>query len=109
MAGHMGDKLRTTLSLEIVESDLTNSLLYLKGSVPGSKNTYVEIREAVKQKNKETVNDRVKKYLSNIEDMKSSKKVKKEAKGGLDTTKAKEQKNQTKQVPSDKKDQEKKK
>ena len=41
--------------------------------------------------------------------MKSSKKVKKEAKGGLDTTKAKEQKNQTKQVPSDKKDQEKKK
>ena len=109
MAGHMGDKLRTILSLEIVESDLTNSLLNLKGSVPGSKNTYVEIREAVKQKSKETVNDRVKKYLSNIEDMKSSKKVKKEAKGGLDTTKAKEQKNQTKQVPSDKKDQEKKK
>ena len=34
MAGHMGDKLRTTLGLEIVESDLANNLLYLKSSVP---------------------------------------------------------------------------
>ena len=71
MAGHMGDKLRTTLGLEIVESDLANNLLYLKGSVPGSKNTYVEIREAVKNKKRETVADRVKKYLSNIEEMKT--------------------------------------
>ena len=103
----MGDKLRTTLGLEIVESDLTNNLLYLKGSVPGSKNTYVEIREAVKKKSKETINERVKKYLSSVEDMKSSKKVKKEAKNGSDNSKTKEQKNQIKQNPSDKKDQEK--
>ena len=31
MAGHMGDKLRTMLNLEIVKSDLENNLLYLKG------------------------------------------------------------------------------
>ncbi|MAW01396.1 MAG: 50S ribosomal protein L3 [Candidatus Pelagibacter sp.] len=105
MAGHMGDKLRTTLGLEIVDSDLTNNLLYLRGSVPGSKNTYVEIREAVKKKSKETVNDRVKKYLTSIEDMKSSKKEKKEAKSGPDKSKEKEQKNQIKQNPSDKNNQ----
>ena len=37
MAGHMGDKLRTILNLEVVKSDLENNLLYLKGSIPGSK------------------------------------------------------------------------
>ena len=50
MAGHMGAKYRTTLGLEVVETDLENNLLYLKGAVPGSKNTYVEIKEAVKSK-----------------------------------------------------------
>ena len=38
MAGHMGAKFRTTLGLEVVETDLKNNLLYLKGAVPGSKN-----------------------------------------------------------------------
>ena len=52
MAGHMGDRLRTMQGLEIVEADLVNNLLYLRGSVPGSKNAYVEITEAVKKKNK---------------------------------------------------------
>ena len=31
MAGHMGDKYRTMLNLEIIKSDLENNLLYLKG------------------------------------------------------------------------------
>ena len=35
MAGHMGDKLRTMLNLEIIKSDFENNLLYLKGSIPG--------------------------------------------------------------------------
>ena len=30
MAGHMGDKLRTILNLEVVKSDLENDLFYLK-------------------------------------------------------------------------------
>ena len=44
MAGHMGDKLRTILNLEIIRSDLDNSLIYLKGSIPGSKNSTVLLR-----------------------------------------------------------------
>ena len=48
MAGHMGDKLRTILNLEVIKSDVENNLLYLKGSIPGSKNSTVLIRESVK-------------------------------------------------------------
>ena len=103
----MGNKLRTTLGLEIVESDLANNLLYLKGSVPGSKNTYVEIREAVKNKKRETVADRVKKYLSNIEEMKTSKKDKKEAKT-KDQPEKKDVKKEDKQTAVKKEDNKKK-
>ena len=35
MAGHMGDKYRTMLNLEIIKSDIDNNLLYIKGSIPG--------------------------------------------------------------------------
>ena len=45
MAGHMGDKFRTMLNLEIIKSDLDNNLLYLKGSIPGGKNSTVYLRE----------------------------------------------------------------
>ena len=77
MAGHMGAKYRTTLGLEVVETDLENNLLYLKGAVPGSKNTYVEIKEAVKNKNKSTINYRIIKYKASLDEMKSVKKDKK--------------------------------
>ena len=30
MAGHMGDRLRTMLNIEIIKTDLENELLYLK-------------------------------------------------------------------------------
>ena len=58
MAGHMGDKLRTMLNLEIIKSDLENSLLYLKGSIPGSKNTTVFLRESIKNIRKKTINEK---------------------------------------------------
>ena len=58
MAGHMGDKLRTMLNLEIVKSDLENSLLYLKGSIPGSKNSTVVLREAVKDITRKTLKEK---------------------------------------------------
>jgi large subunit ribosomal protein L3 len=84
MAGHMGDKFRTTQGLEIVESDIANNLLYLRGSIPGSKNTYVEITEAVKKKNKLTVQERLQSYFEDLEtaklDKKDKKNVAKEAK-----------------------------
>ena len=58
MAGHMGDKSRTMLNLEIVKSDLENDLLYLKGSIPGSKNSTVFLRESVKNISRKTIKEK---------------------------------------------------
>ena len=58
MAGHMGDKLRTMLNLEVVKSDLENNLLYLKGSIPGSKNPTVLLRGAVKNVSRKTIQEK---------------------------------------------------
>ena len=58
MAGHMGDKLRTMLNLEVVKSDLENNLLYLKGSIPGSKNSTVILRESVKNITRKTIKEK---------------------------------------------------
>ncbi len=58
MAGHMGDKVRTMLNLEIIKSDIENNLIYLKGSIPGSKNTTVLLRESVKNVNKKTIKEK---------------------------------------------------
>jgi len=55
MAGHMGDKFRTMLNLEVIKSDLSNDLIYLKGSIPGSKNTLVFIKNSVKTISKKTI------------------------------------------------------
>ena len=57
MAGHMGDKSRTILNLEVVRSDLENNLLYLKGSIPGSKNSTVFLRESVKNVTRKTIKE----------------------------------------------------
>ena len=58
MAGHMGDKLRTILNLEIIKSDLENNLLYLKGSIPGSKNSTVLLRGSVKNVTRKTIKEK---------------------------------------------------
>jgi len=58
MAGHMGDKLRTMLNLEVVKSDLENNLLYLKGSIPGSKNSTVFLRESIKNVTRKTIKEK---------------------------------------------------
>ena len=58
MAGHMGDKLRTMLNLEVVKSDVENNLLYLKGSIPGSKNSTVILRESVKNVTRKTIKEK---------------------------------------------------
>jgi len=59
MAGHMGDKFRTMLNLEIVKSDLENNLLYIKGSVPGSKNSTVLLRQSIKDVRKKTLIEKI--------------------------------------------------
>ena len=58
MAGHMGDKTRTMLNLEIIKSDIENNLIYLKGSIPGSKNTTVLLRESIKKVNRKTIKEK---------------------------------------------------
>ena len=72
MAGHMGAKYRTILNLEIIKSDLENNLLYLKGSIPGSKNSFVFLRKSVKTFNRKTSAE---KYAQNVsQDTKKEKK-----------------------------------
>ena len=58
MAGHMGDKLRTMLNLEVIKSDLENNLLYLKGSIPGTMNSTVYLRESVKNVTRKTIKEK---------------------------------------------------
>ena len=60
MAGHMGDKLRTMQNIEIIKTDLENELLYLKGSIPGSKNAEVIVKGSVKNINKLTIDEKIK-------------------------------------------------
>ena len=59
MAGHMGDKLRTMQNIEIVKTDLENELLYLKGSIPGSKNSEVLVKKSVKNIKKLTITEKI--------------------------------------------------
>ena len=58
MAGHMGDKYRTILNLEIIKSDFENNLIYLRGSIPGSKNSTVFLRESVKSVKRKTIKEK---------------------------------------------------
>ena len=60
MAGHMGDKLRTMQNIEIIKTDIENELLYLKGSIPGSKNSEVLVKKSVKNINKLTIEKKLK-------------------------------------------------
>ena len=59
MAGHMGNKFRTMQNIEIIKSDSDNELLYLKGSIPGSRNTEVLIKKSVKNIKKLTVSEKM--------------------------------------------------
>ena len=73
MAGHMGDKLRTMLNLEIIKSDVENSLLYLRGSIPGSKNTTVYLRESVKNITRKTITEKYEDKIKKAESKKGKK------------------------------------
>ena len=60
MAGHMGDRLRTMQNIEIIKTDLENELLYLKGSIPGSRNSEVLVKKSVKNIAKKTIHEKIK-------------------------------------------------
>ena len=61
MAGHMGDKKRTIQNLEIIKSDLENNLIFVKGSIPGSKNSLVLIQKVSKEVKRTTTLESIKK------------------------------------------------
>ncbi|MGK6320970.1 50S ribosomal protein L3 [Sphingomonas sp. DT-204] len=48
MAGHMGARNRTQQNLEIVSTDVERGLIFVKGSVPGSKGGWLLVKDAVK-------------------------------------------------------------
>ena len=88
----MGAKFRTILNLEIVKSDPENGLIYIKGSIPGSKNSLVFLRKSTKSFNRKTS---VEKFSQE-----SKQTVKKEAKG--DTKKTESKKPEIKKVETKK-------
>jgi large subunit ribosomal protein L3 len=48
MAGHMGARNRTQQNLEIVRTDPIRGLLFIKGSVPGHKGSWLTVSDAIK-------------------------------------------------------------
>ena len=72
MAGHMGDKQRTMQNLEIIKTDIDNQLIYLKGSIPGSKNSEMLLKKSVKNIRKLTTDEKIEQIekLKKIKDKK---------------------------------------
>ena len=74
MAGHMGSKYRTIQNLEVIKSDIENNLIYLKGSIPGSKNSIVLLKQTAKDINKKTMIEKSEEKKKKAESVKGKKK-----------------------------------
>jgi large subunit ribosomal protein L3 len=48
MAGHMGARNRTQQNLEVVRTDPARGLIFIKGSVPGHKGSWLTVQDAIK-------------------------------------------------------------
>ena len=88
MAGHMGDKYRTIQNLEIIKSDLENNLIFVKGSIPGAKNSIVLIQKNKKDIKRISTLEKIAKYKK--EAAESGAKSKKESKPDVKKAPAKE-------------------
>jgi large subunit ribosomal protein L3 len=49
MAGHMGDRQRTVQNLQVVAADEDRGLIFIKGGLPGSKGSWISLKDAVKK------------------------------------------------------------
>jgi large subunit ribosomal protein L3 len=49
MAGHLGDERITTLNLVVAAVDAERGLLMIRGAIPGAKNSFVLVRDAIKR------------------------------------------------------------
>ena len=45
MAGRMGNDKVTIKNLQILDIDYNNNLIFVKGSIPGSRNNYIYLRK----------------------------------------------------------------
>ena len=55
----MGSKIRKMQNLEIIKSDIENNLLFIKGSIPGSKNTEVIVKKSIKNISKLNMKEKI--------------------------------------------------
>ena len=49
MAGRMGNTRVTKQNLKVIEVDIDNNLLVVKGSVPGKKNSIIFLKDSIKR------------------------------------------------------------
>tara|TARA_B100000575_G_scaffold281050_1_gene271242 strand:+ start:4679 stop:5299 length:621 start_codon:yes stop_codon:yes gene_type:complete len=49
MSGHMGSELKTVQNLKVVDLDIKNNLIYVKGAVPGFNGSQLKIKPSVKK------------------------------------------------------------
>ena len=66
LPGHMGDEKVTVQNLEIVQVDLENNVILVKGNVPGPKNSLVLIKSAVKHEGKVNKADELITYVEEV-------------------------------------------
>jgi len=72
LPGHMGHEQVTIQNLEIVDIDLENNLILVKGNVPGPKKTVVLIKKSIKDKNKKEAKELI---SYNKEEVKSTEEI----------------------------------
>ena len=66
LPGHMGHKLVTVQNLEVVEIDLENNIILVKGNVPGPKKSLVIIKSAIKNDGKVNAQDELITYVEEV-------------------------------------------
>lgn len=49
MAGHLGDARVTIQNLQVVKTDVDQGLIFVKGAVPGTENSFVLVKDAMKR------------------------------------------------------------
>jgi len=92
MAGHMGDKARTMQNLEIIKSDLENNLIFIKGSIPGAKNSFVLIKKNEKNIKRQTTVEKNKISAINLKKDTPKKTLSKESDNKPENTNPKQKK-----------------
>ena len=63
LPGHMGHKLITVQNLEVIEIDLENNVILVKGNVPGPKKSLVIIKSSIKHEGKVNAQDELITYV----------------------------------------------